>query len=479
MSKEARWPLYFALPAGIATAFLITGIADFASDGKKRRGAVPALHALPLLQFLLLAICLFFVFPFLLGGTDAKLDSARFWIPFIFWILFCGVLWVVFAFKARNAKIPEQPDGFSALHPHAVRLFDDASLFHDPVRRALGKEDRFLPSGRRPILRLWWAGSGTMAVRSDRYGLAFKLDDGPDQAVPAPVAPMTPEEYLAFLNATVTDAGGTTGQLMGSMMFPDEEEKYELPPGATFAAHGDQEKTQAKRRAKSAQFKELGSDSNSDYILYHAPKPMRAIRFGPTGPVASPFDFDENDLLVQEREDGYRYPHDQVEGRSSDTIMSFAADLGALLCMGAASHMADPALALNKCYQVFRNWNLDRRRVNEWRMLVAGGALSEKRGNPLDYDDAMLHGRNAPADTDAWVAAIGDLRAGGSLAAAQEGEATALREGWVPLLRKWLEVERGGGEDPIDPNATLFPGWSEHQKLSRGLAFLLDLPDPS
>lgn len=478
MSKEARWPLFFALPAGIATAFLITGIADFASEGKERRGAVPALHALPLLQLLILAICLFFVFYVALGGMDVGLDSPVFWVLFVFWILFCTVLWVVFSFKARDAKIPEHAERFSAQRPHGVRLFDDATLFRDPVLQALGRESRFLPSGRRPILRLWWAGSGTMEVRSDRYGLAFRRDGGAVQVVPGPVAPMTPHEYLGFLNATVTDGDGSTGHLMGTLVFADEEERYELPPGATFAAHGDTEKTQAGRREKSAEFRQLGGDADSDYILYHAPKTMQGVRFGADGPFPAPFDFDEADLVTREAQAGYSYPHDQGEGRSSDTLMSYAADLAALLCMGAASHMADPALGLNKCYQVFRNWNLDRRRVNEWRMLVSGGALSEKRGNAFDYDPAMPRGRSAPADPDAWVAPIGDPAQGGSPVAARQAERAMLEQGWIPLLRKWLAVERGGGEDLLDGSATLFPGWPDHLSLSRGLAFLLDLPEP-
>ena len=37
-----------------------------------------------------------------------------------------------------------------------------------------------------------------------------------------------------------------------------------------------------------------------------------------------------------------------------------------------------PLPALGPVYQVFRQWNLDERRVNEWRMLVQGGAESEK-----------------------------------------------------------------------------------------------------
>ena len=52
------------------------------------------------------------------------------------------------------------------------------------------------------------------------------------------------------------------------------------------------------------------------------------------------------------------------------------------------------------------------------------------------------------------------------------------KEGWVQLLRKWLELERQPDQNLIDPNARLFPDWPTNQQLSRGLAYLLDLRDP-
>jgi hypothetical protein len=479
MPEAARWPLLFALPLGIAVTFLIFGLADIGTEHKGKRAAASIVHSFPLIQFVLLMIGLFFVFNPMAG--EQRLDDPFFWVALVFWLLWCGVLWIGIALTARDAKIPEDPDDFAARRRHAVRLFDDSSIFSDPVRRALGKPDRFFPSGRRPIMKLWWEGGGEMSVRSDRYGLVFKLTDGTttEQTVPAPVAPMKPTEYLGFLAAVVTDRNGATGKLKGAMMFPDAEEDYELPAGATFAAHGDEEKKEADRRQKSAEFKKLGSNSDSDYVLYHAPKPMRAIRFAPGGALPHPFDFAERDLVRREGGDGYLYPHDQLDGSSSDTIMSYAADVAALMCLGTASHMADPGKHLDKCYQVFRNWNLDRRRVNEWKMLVAGGALSEKRGHPASYDDAMPQGRHAPPDPAGWIAPIGNPEAphNGSAAAAAMGEATARDQGWAQLLRRWLEVERQPDQDLLSATS-LFPDWPSNHALSRGLAYLLDMPDP-
>ena len=219
--------------------FLIMGSADAASDGKERRGAIGLLHALPILHFVVFIIAFFFVFQF--GAIELKLDEAPFWVLFVLWALMCAMLWITLSFKARNAKIPEKPDEFSAQKRHAVRLFDDASHYRDPDAEP-GQPDRYFPSGRRPIMRLWWEGTGKMAVRSDRYGLVFKLEAGgstTEQELPAPVAPMTPTEYLDFLIANLRDRDGSTNKLRGSMMSLADEENYELPPGATFAAHGD------------------------------------------------------------------------------------------------------------------------------------------------------------------------------------------------------------------------------------------------
>src|SRR5258707_7171361 len=83
--------------------------------------------------------------------------------------------------------------------------------------------------------------------------------------------------------------------------------------------------------------------------------------------------------------------------------MGYAADMAALLCMGAVKHLeAGVVKDEDKVYQVFRNWSLDRRRVNEWRMLVSGGAVSEKAGHPDKWDPTMLK----PPDPNTWTSRI-------------------------------------------------------------------------
>jgi hypothetical protein len=118
----------------------------------------------------------------------------------------------------------------------------------------------------------------------------------------------------------------------------------------------------------------------------------------------------------------------------------------------------DPGVS--KVYQVFRNWSLDRRRLNEWRMLVAGGARSEKGGDAALYDSALPQPRDP-----AWVPPR-----------APAGEPVSNAQGWIPLLREWLD-RASRNVNMADPAGSA-PGNPSHQDLSRALAYLLDLPDP-
>jgi hypothetical protein len=158
---------------------------------------------------------------------------------------------------------------------------------------------------------------------------------------------------------------------------------------------------------------------------------------------------------------------------SGETLIDRAADLGAILAMGAVSHLLtdaerravggntqDTRPAVNRVYQVFRNWNLNHRRMNEWRMLVLGNAVSEKRGVPRDPDSLQ------PGVPVGWT----------SLTAS--GEETANLVGWVPLVAKWLDVARRPGVNSL-ANESFRAGDPTNRKLSEGIAFLFDLPMPT
>ncbi len=154
---------------------------------------------------------------------------------------------------------------------------------------------------------------------------------------------------------------------------------------------------------------------------------------------------------------------------SGQALMNEAADLGVLLCLGAISHLLTDAqrdksrfggqTSLSRSYQIFRNWNLDRRRVNEWRMLVLGGAVDEKAGNPAAPDFAM-------GATPAGWASL-----------APDGDPTARQLGWIPLLRHWLDMAERPANDAAGA-APFRPGLPANAQLGRALAFLLDQTPP-
>lgn len=487
---EVRWTLLFALPLAIQGIFMGFTIADLRreTEGSKlhKRRAVttllPPLFTIGMLVvwavFLLVFVGFLAITATISGIAELASDDGfnpvapAFWIAAVAWFVLGIVLWVWASFKLRDIKLPETPDLFAAQKRHVVRLFDEETLYLDPI----APNPRVFPSGRRALARLWWTGEGTMSIRSDRFGLVFRLNHGgadrPDQVVPAPVAPMTLAEYLAFLAATIQDHAGATGSLQARALQPAED--YELPPGAVFAAHGDGGGTEEEVRDGAARLIALGTaDDDAAHVLQHAPKVWQSIRFGPLAPVARTLLDREGEQTGIEAANGYAYVHDHdaAQGRGridSDSLMSLAGDLGALLCLGAMPHLGGPDN--ERIFQVFRNWSLDRRRVNEWRMLIAGRAWSEKTG-PDRYDAAMPQGAHGPADQAAWRAPIG-------AAAAGEAESTALAQGWVPAFRKWLDVMREPAQDP-NAAAAFRPDDPTNRALSRAVAWLLDLPEPA
>lgn len=158
---------------------------------------------------------------------------------------------------------------------------------------------------------------------------------------------------------------------------------------------------------------------------------------------------------------------------AGNSVLDRAADLATLLCLGTSARMllgAERAAvavgrpderhaAVREPWQVFRNWNLDHRRVNEWRMLVGGAATSEKH-NQSDRADVLQPAMPAAARTPA-----------------DSGEAVANRLGWVPLFARWLDMAQREKSD-TSSGEQLRDALASNLELSRGLAFLLDLEEP-
>ncbi|WP_164018128.1 zinc dependent phospholipase C family protein [Pyxidicoccus trucidator] len=544
------WTRWLALlaPVGLFGAAMATkGMVDLAS-GDKPRMALDLIYALPFL-FALVALLLVL----LLVSTFRELGEGGGTGGFIalVCVMSIGVLlgWILLPWTVRDARIPEHPESFPADRKHFVRLFDDSTLFTLPGGDAATLDKLHYPSGRRPLLKLWWEGPGNLFIRSEQSRLDFSFTGTgePARTLEAPIVPMSVREYAQYLNQTFEGPGGERNKLKATLVFPEDADlDYELPPGATFSEElgaGD-ESEEGLPESVTAWYPVGTTADDTKYVLHHADKAYQAVRFGTRGAVGSPapeddavggpgkivssgtsvhgagFDyfFEPGDQLESEGQlrivtdivsdtllhvdrafdppisakrysrvgpreeprDGYTYvtdPRMPPGVLGGESIMDLAADLGALLCMGMTPHLLTeaerliPELAgraprgggaavapgVSKVYQVFRNWSLDRRRVNEWRMLVMGGARSEKGGNVASYDAAMPQ----PRDPD-WVAPR-----------SADGEPFSNAQGWVPVLRQWLErtTVRACA-------APARPGEPTTEELGKALAYLLDLPAP-
>jgi hypothetical protein len=469
-----RWLLLLGPVLGIYLGFTVAGVVQLSTGQKRLGGLTMVAFGVPL--FLMALFLLYFAALHGLAarqGTQAGLDTASFWIWFGVWLCVCvGLGYFLLAHFLHTAVLTEDPNPNVTTKRHRIRAFDDSTLYALPRPNAPAEVVLHYPSGRRKLLHLWWTGAGDCFVRPQRHGIELSFtggdSDAPAQVITGPVQPMRLSEYAAFLEKTARDSGGATGKLRARIAHADDPDVV-LPPGAAFSDHGDSEDNRAAHDAKAQKYQKLGTteDLGGGYALWHAPKSANAVFVGAQGPVAvdpAPGG-DGNDP------DGYRFVHEPNEGITSDTIMGRAADLTALLWMGAVPHLLDggqldvPGVAaptrLEKVHQVLRNWNLDRRRVNEWRTLVLGNASTEAPGQPGRWHEGLL--RHATPNTYVSPAPL--------------GEATANELGWTRLLRDWLQMARDPGFNATDATPA-WEGGPERRALSRAMAFLLDLPQP-
>jgi hypothetical protein len=468
VSATVRFALFVGVPGLVALIQLAMWIVFTAKSGSGRRAKLALALAGMLLAPVIAALLAALLF-WGLRGDDGKLEPGWFLLASGIWLLAWGAIGLLICrFVLRDAKIPETA-GDIAQKKLFVRLFDDASLYRDSRIPGTGLAGRFFPSARRKLLKLWWEGPGDLFIRPDRYRLVFNFTDqntATSQFVQAPIGPMTLGQFIKELNRLVKGPGGELNKLKAAMVYSGDPD-YELAPGGTFSDHGEEEDGERKHRIEALKFKKLGTsaDDSSPYILYHAPKPAQSVRFSTTGPVDT-LGKTEDELTTVADGIGYPYVYDPL-AVDDQSVMGYAADFAALLCMGAVTHLDSAVAEPDKVYQVFRNWSLDRRRVNEWRMLVAGGAVSEKDGHPEKWDSAMLK----PPDPAAWT-----TRMPANQAAVGEGAALSL--GWVPMLRAWLDVAHTPDASAMTPGS-LYPGAPSSLALSRGLAYVLDLPEPA
>jgi hypothetical protein len=165
-----------------------------------------------------------------------------------------------------------------------------------------------------------------------------------------------------------------------------------------------------------------------------------------------------------EAERGYSFVA-QPRPRSGfgDTIMDIAGDLGALFCMAGTSRMLEgpeksipdfngftgpggtdiPFPELGPVAAVFRNWNLDRRLVEEWREAVIGGRTIDTTP-PATLGDRML-----------------------------------AQQGWIPTMREWLRRIDDHSRSAVDTTRDAAnPNALTNQEVSFAMAKLLSMSEP-
>jgi hypothetical protein len=177
--------------------------------------------------------------------------------------------------------------------------------------------------------------------------------------------------------------------------------------------------------------------------------------------------------VSDEEADGFPFVADPSDVLGDGiAVMNDAADLAALLCLGGASRLSTSATPVtppgaakpvHRVSQVFRNWNLDRRRVNEWKLMVTGGAESERRG------DFRVDEEAAPVDPADASETFSDAFINGRIAA----DSLVRERGWLNIFRGYVDMAARARTD--SSSAEVFrPGQPANRDLSRAMAYLID-----
>ena len=385
---------------------------------------------------------------------------------------------------------PGVTDSLAALAANAgpaglAALFDDSTLWFDPAVATPTLADLRYPAGRRALLRVWWPGNDDLLISHDEHTVTFKRIDGSTNAVTLPPGKTSAADLAALLKAQMPG--------LEAEPFDSTDPLYDLPYPHTLTDLGDTKATLADHDAHVGDFVQVGKTHDEAYILRHTPRVELMTLYGENGPASSQLDAIE---LVP----------GQLLGDVEQSALGLAADLAVLLCMGAAPSLAGsaggtggaapaevqgplkaadraggaPLADLQPVYQVFRQWNLDERRVNEWRQLVHGGAAGDQP-DPAHADAAMRPNPQpgAPRYENAAMSPPPPPPA-------PSPEAIARAMGWVPLWRAWSRMAADVTADTSStapmhytPAVALADGTDfqpTNSDLTNAIRFLLDLP---
>jgi hypothetical protein len=461
--EASRWILF----GGLVATDVYALVRGFVELGANRRG--PALlyflQALPLISVALVG-----VIALILRAGRWEIDEGEFWAVLGISLVGCGLLallmgWLFSLTGGLTVFLRERREGVPLLEalpapagelPRSLaQLFDDATLWRDGPGQPLATH-RY-PAGRRILLELRWTGDGELEINPRGSTVVFLRENGTRTTVTLPELSVTARELKTLLEARMPGLEATV---------LDGEPAVRLPAPDTLSDPGDDKASYALHDVHAGDFLPVGKTAETAFLLRHAPRSKLTTPFGQRGASCSALD-------------AYKLVPEQTLHDLDASALGIAGDLAALLCMGAARHLrtdltgtsgAGAALPLTPAYRVMRQWNLDERRMNEWRMVVHGGAQSE---------------RYAPVGAPAGTFNDEGIRPGAPASPVPGGERLANAMGWVPLFRAWSRlaadpVADAGSVAPerytptvqTDAGPATRPG---NRELSDGLRFLMDL----
>ncbi len=377
-----------------------------------------------------------------------------------------GGFWSWFMRKDRRIGLADALRAVSAEPKDPValaRVFTETGMWVDPQTNppaVAGLQHLAFPTGMRGLVRVWVDEDVECEIRHDDALVTLRPAGLAAVEVPIDPAGVTPTELAALLDGAVP---GLHAAAVGA-----DDPQYTLPWPATLADPGDDgpriDHVTARER-----FVALPDDEDKAYVLRHAPRVEHSIGAGLNGDALS-------------RVDAFPVVPIEAIGDLEGTGLGAAADLTVLLAMAAAPTLRGGSVAvddglpdlpadekqLGEVAEVFRKWNLDERRINEWRMLVGGRARSEKLGDPETADPLMRRrgGQHRSAQTEA-------------------GERVATAMGWIPMWRAWLRVASDPAADteadiamPYSTEYIAADGTTKrptNAELSHGIRYLLEL----
>lgn len=343
--------------------------------------------------------------------------------------------------------------GVEPLSPTAAaRVFENPSLW-PALGVPVALDQQHYPAGMRQLVRVWWTGTGELKLRYGGTTLHLR-HDGTESAVDL-ADPTSATTLVTQIEAALP---GLKAELVGT-----DTPALDLPRPMGLADAGDTAWHEAAEPLRTS-FVRVPTRKGGALLLRAAPRVEQSATAGRTAPAATPY-------LV--------FPADPTRDDPGSGLID-AADLAALLVTAAAPSMgtvvvddgrpALPVPAVGEVTQVFRRWNLDERRLDEWRSLVTGHGATVPPADPVRGGQNMLVRTHATA-----------------YAPQPGGRDVAEAMGWLPLWRAWLGVAgdpaANAGDNAIHAGTPQVafpvgpPRKPTNRELTDGIRFLLDLGD--